>query len=137
MGGLVTSQAPQADVHEMGPLGSIVLVPAGLVVGRVESRRVQFFLVGRLEPRGRREAVPFVPAGRVGLEGVDHGLEHIVQPVLRGPSEQLAGAGDVDLVVVLGHSRHERSDEGRFAPIDGVRHQRLGLLLEPGPGDGE
>ena len=55
----------------------------------------------------------------------------------RLPAEQVAGAPDVECVVVVGHRDHEGFDERRFACVDRVRDDRLELALRPRAGGGD
>jgi hypothetical protein len=95
-------------------------------------------LLGRaLEPGRRRDAVVAVPGDRIVLQRLNDFGQGGADRASRLPAQKLAGAGDVERIVVVGPVDHERPDEWLFALIDRVRHDRLRQLLELGPGPGE
>src|SRR3546814_13036117 len=58
----------------------------------------------------RRDIIGLVPAGRIVLERLDHRGQRVLEAMPRLPVDQLAGARDVELIMIVGPSHHERRD---------------------------
>src|SRR3546814_13732619 len=57
--------------------------------------------------------------------------------VARLPAQQLARAGYVQFVVIVGHHHHEWLDERPLAPVDSVGNDGFELVLGPSTGRGQ
>src|SRR3546814_17028445 len=74
----------------------------------------------RSHEHGRRDAVCFVPGGRVLLKRGDNGGQFVREPMFRLPPQQCVCPADIERIMVAGHPRHEWLNEGALALIEGV-----------------
>ena len=77
---------------------------------------------------GGIQLVGFVPADRIGFQGLDHFRERVAQGMLWLPANEAPGARDVEFVVVVRNVNHPRLDEGILVED---------LALDPSSGPGQ
>ena len=115
-------RATVGDVRHVG----ITLFRLGIAIGVVSNVGFRAFVVGMLtlQHRPRRlEALLAIPANRIGFQRRHHLGQCLPQRSHGRPVKQVAGARDVECVVVVGAVDHPRFDESFLAGD---------LILQPG-----
>ncbi len=116
----------------MGPaITTMLLLHLRLVTSAQFLRMLtRFRRFGDLGRRG--QLVSLIPARRILLQGGDHCRQFVFQATPWFPTQQFPGARNIEFVVVVCHSHHERLDERPLALVERIGNEWLDLVLRPG-----